>query len=101
MGTVVRETEAESEPEREEEGESVVVKRQQREEKKLAIMMMTKKRRRLYEKVRAAIGLALWFINRATIIFLQIMKGRKRKAAEVKELRRKRVEIDTKRTANS
>ena len=101
VGTVVRE--ADSEEEEEEEG-SVSVRREKREEKRLAIMMMTKKRRRLYEKVCLAAVTApsqkYSFVCRLnnhvfSVCLLQIVKSRKKKAADVRELKRRRQEIDT------
>ena len=59
-----------------EEGEEPTAEQQRkerREEKRLAIMMMSKKRKRLYD---------------------QIMKSRRKKAKEVRELKRKRREFD-------
>ena len=59
-----------------EQGEDLAVaqeRKERREEKKLAIMMMSKKRKRLYD---------------------QIMKSRRKKAKEVRELKRKRREFD-------
>ena len=53
------------------EPEEVVREREGREERRLAIMTMNKKRKRLYDK---------------------IMWSRKRKATEVKELKRRRLE---------
>ena len=71
------------EGEEEEEGKeglsAVQERRERREEKKLAIMMMSKKRKRLYD---------------------QIMKSRRKKAKEVKELKRKRKEFDQARTVS-
>lgn len=73
----------EGEEEEEEEGKeglsAVQERRERREEKKLAIMMMSKKRKRLYD---------------------QIMKSRRKKAKEVKELKRKRREFDQARTVS-
>lgn len=53
-------------------------RKERREEKRLAIMMMSKKRKRLYD---------------------QIMKSRRKKAKEVRELKRKRREFDETQTS--
>ena len=61
-----------------EESTDVRERKERREEKKLAIMMMSKKRKRLYD---------------------QIMKSRRKKAKEVRELKRKRREFDETQTS--
>ena len=71
-------SQATEEVEQGEESTSARERKERREEKKLAIMMMSKKRKRLYD---------------------QIMKSRRMKAKEVRQLKRKRREYDETQTS--
>ena len=71
-------SQATEEVEQGEESASARERKERREEKKLAIMMMSKKRKRLYD---------------------QIMKSRRMKAKEVRQLKRKRREFDKTQTS--